>query len=51
MNLNDFAKVAQAKVNNGFVYFPVYRPSKSQNKVIWRCFYSPVDDNVFHDTS
>ena len=31
--LKDFAKVtAQPKVNNGMVYFPVYRPSVSQNK-------------------
>ena len=31
--LKDFAKVtAQPKVNNGMVYFPVYRPSKSANK-------------------
>ena len=33
VSLKDFAKVsAQPKVNNGMVYFPVYRPSKSANK-------------------
>jgi len=33
ITLTDFAKTsAQPKVNNGLVYFPVYRPSKSANK-------------------
>jgi len=33
ITLPDFSKTtAQPKVNNGLVYFPVYRPSKSANK-------------------
>ena len=53
VTLNDFAKVsAQAKVNNGFVYFPVYRPSKSQNKCdLGDAFICPVDDECgTHDS-
>ena len=51
--LKDFAKVsAQPKVNNGYVYFPVYRPSKSANKCdLGDAFICVVDDECgTHDS-
>ncbi len=51
--LKDFAKVsAQPKVNNGYVYFPVYRPSKSANKCdLGDAFICAVDDECgTHDS-
>ena len=51
--IKDFAKVsAQPKVNNGFVYFPIYRPSKSVNKCdLGDAFICAVDDECgTHDS-
>ena len=51
--LKDFAKVsAQPKVNNGYVYFPTYRPSKSVNKCdLGDAFICAVDDECgTHDS-
>ena len=53
VTLKDFAKVsAQPKVNNGYVYFPVYRPSKSVNKCdLGDAFICAVDDECgTHDS-